>query len=268
VGYNFSIVKKLHGFRYLIIWPAIVFAAIFFVVYQQHNAAKKYTRHRAEYCASLRATAEQKKACVEEGASAHDYLPWGYDLITWPEGITTWAVLATGFIIGWQSWETRKSANASEKSIILQFRPKILVRGGEVRRERKTLTYIVTNAGGSEAKIIATRIAALMAEEWPIAFLNSQDSPQNTLLGAGLSDERNIDLPENITNALGRAIFANGANKKWGPKTQIVPGIIFAGTIRYEDRIGIVRSMGFCRRYDPDLKKFVPTGDDDYNYSD
>lgn len=150
-----------------------------------------------------------------------------------------WGLILTLWFIAVQAKETAKAAKASEKSataaekaIILQFRPKVIVRGGEVRHERKTLTYIVTNAGGSEAKIVAARIATLMAEEWPMAFLDSQDSPQNTRLGAGLSAERNIDLPENITNALGAAIFANGANKIYGPKTQVVPEIMFAGTIR------------------------------------
>jgi hypothetical protein len=109
-------VKKLLDFRNLIIGATVVVAAIFFVAYQQHNAAEKYKCHRAEYCASLLATAEQKKACIEEGANAHDYLPWGYELFGWPEGITTWAIIATGFVIGWQAWETRRAAEASEKS--------------------------------------------------------------------------------------------------------------------------------------------------------
>jgi hypothetical protein len=96
-------------------------AAISFVAYKQHKAAEKYKHHRAEYCASLTATAEQKKACIEEGATAHDYLPWWYELLRWPEGITTWAIIATGFVIGWQSWETRRAAEATAKSADAAF---------------------------------------------------------------------------------------------------------------------------------------------------
>ena len=61
-------------------------------------------------------SAEQKKACIEEGASAKDYLPWGYELISWPDGITLWALILTGFAIVWQSYETRKAAIATQVS--------------------------------------------------------------------------------------------------------------------------------------------------------
>jgi hypothetical protein len=83
-----------------------------FMAYQQHRAADKYKNHRAEYCSALTATAEQKKACIEERTSARDYLPWRYELFSWPEGITTWAIILTGFAIAWQSYETRKAAES------------------------------------------------------------------------------------------------------------------------------------------------------------
>lgn len=117
--YNYSIMKKLFGLsRRVIIGAAIGFsvAAIFFVAYQQQRASQKYKTHREEYCSSIVATAAQKKACTEKGKSARDYLPWGYILVSWPEGITTWAIIATGLMISWQSWETRKAAKASEEA--------------------------------------------------------------------------------------------------------------------------------------------------------
>jgi hypothetical protein len=41
----------------------------------------------------------------------------GWDrFVKWPEGITAWAIIATLIVIGWQSWETRKAAQATRKS--------------------------------------------------------------------------------------------------------------------------------------------------------
>lgn len=90
------------------------------MAYKQHDASERYKRNRAEYCSTLVGTAEQKKSCTEETASARDYLPWGYELVAWPEGIGAWVLILTGAAIGWQSWETRKSAQAARDSIRLQ----------------------------------------------------------------------------------------------------------------------------------------------------
>jgi len=120
LGYNFPIVKKVLEFRFWII--GFIGCAVFvsFMAYQQHRAAEKYKDHRAEYCAALVGTAEQKKACVEERTNSAYYLPWRYELFSWPEGITTWAIILTGFAIAWQSSETRKSANAALRSVKVQ----------------------------------------------------------------------------------------------------------------------------------------------------
>jgi hypothetical protein len=57
-------------------------------------------------------------------------------LLAWPEGITCWAVIATLIVIGWQSWETRKAAEASRDSITLTLgkeRPRVSVTAPEDR---------------------------------------------------------------------------------------------------------------------------------------
>lgn len=38
---------------------------------------------------------------------------WWDKLLSWPEGITAWAVLLTLYAIVWQAWETRKAAEAA-----------------------------------------------------------------------------------------------------------------------------------------------------------
>jgi hypothetical protein len=46
-----------------------------------------------------------------------DCVPCRYKLLAWPEGITAWAILATLFVVGWQSWETRRAAQAGQSSV-------------------------------------------------------------------------------------------------------------------------------------------------------
>jgi hypothetical protein len=115
--------KRLGWREWVIIGAAIGFsiAAILFVAHKQHRATQEYKAHREEYCSSLGSnTPDQTKECREEGNSASDYLPWGYNLISWPEGITTWAIIFTGFFIALQALETHKAAEATRDSIRLQ----------------------------------------------------------------------------------------------------------------------------------------------------
>lgn len=108
--------KWLRDKRFWIIGATVVFAAILFVSHKQQDAASKYKAHRAEYCAAFSPTKVQKEACIEEKANAQDYLPWGYKLFVWPDGIATWAIILTGFAIAWQSSETSNAAAAARDS--------------------------------------------------------------------------------------------------------------------------------------------------------
>ena len=156
LGYNFRIMKRWLAFWRWVVGAAIVFGTIFFVACQQHRAAEKYKRHRQEYCSALVALPEQKKACIEKGASANDYLPWGYELLIWPEGMTTWAIIATGFFIAWQSFETRKAAKAAllnAQAVINSERPWIVPKAAIVGG-----AFVVTgeNRGRTPALILSS----------------------------------------------------------------------------------------------------------------
>lgn len=160
----------------MVIGAAIGFsiAAIFFVTYKQHDAADKYKRHRQEYCAAFTTSTEQKEACTEETASANDYLPWGYKLVAWPESITTWAIIFTGFAVVWQAWGTGKAARATQVSVQLviakerariavDFPPNALdLDDGPEWTEGMNVVYagtqiIVANLGGANAFNVIAR---------------------------------------------------------------------------------------------------------------
>jgi len=86
------------------------------VAYEQHYTHEKYEAQRQKDCVALSVSPEEKHACDKEAQSRKDYAPWWYVLFAWPEGITTWAIIATGFIIAWQSSATSKAASAAADS--------------------------------------------------------------------------------------------------------------------------------------------------------
>src|SRR5215831_12693426 len=47
--------------------------------------------------------------------------------------VATWSLVAVGIVtfivIGWQAWETRRSANTSERMMLMSNQPKLIVRG-------------------------------------------------------------------------------------------------------------------------------------------
>jgi hypothetical protein len=92
----------------------LVVSTIVFVTYQNQRAANKYQRICQEQISKVSPGAGEKDtASAKECDDPKDYMPWWYKLVAWPEGIGGWALIATGFVIAWQSYETRKTANAS-----------------------------------------------------------------------------------------------------------------------------------------------------------
>jgi hypothetical protein len=109
------------------------------MAYEQHRAREKYEAKREEACIHLAITFEQKYSCTKEAQSRHDYLPWWYVLVAW-EGITTWGLIFTGFVIAWQSSETRRAAIATEDAVKAAETSYTLARDTSERELRAYLT--------------------------------------------------------------------------------------------------------------------------------
>lgn len=80
-------------------------------------------------------------------------------LVIWPEGVTAWLILFTLGAITWQAWETRKAAEAANRSIEVgktKERAKMLVEIGALDLYtgfRPQATFTVTNVGETNAAI-------------------------------------------------------------------------------------------------------------------
>ena len=125
LGYNYQIMLKILrtiAVRMLpwIIGGAVVVGAIVSVARQQHRAAEEYEAAREKRCASsFPLDPEKQGTCKHERDGPGNYLPWGYILVAWPEGIIAWAIIVTGVFIAWQGYETRKAVKAANAQIAM-----------------------------------------------------------------------------------------------------------------------------------------------------
>jgi len=70
--------------------------------------------------------------------------------VAWPEGITVWAIIGTGFVIAWQSNETRKAAENAGKQLAFQqetLRPRLKVTEftNDVFRQAMAGEWVIVN---------------------------------------------------------------------------------------------------------------------------
>lgn len=134
---------------------AIVASAIVSVAYEQHYAREKYQAQSQADCIALAISPTEEHSCAKKAQNRKNYAPWRYELVTWPEGITTWAIILTGFAIAVQSWETRKAANAAllnAQAVINSERPWFIAEVVEV--ESGIFKIRITNKGKTPALLM------------------------------------------------------------------------------------------------------------------
>lgn len=194
----------------------------------------------------------------------------------WPEGITAIAVILNLFAIAYQARQSRRavdaaleSVKATEKNMILQFRPKVIIRGGHVvdadRLEEATMEFAITNIGASAATVLETELVAkLVKYPSPTVSLFEQSFPISQLkLEPGKGHLHTFTLDKETTAAIQQMDFDHRNEAGKSKKT-----ILFAGTLRYRDELGILRRTGIFREYCAAKRRFVSLNDPDYEYAD
>jgi hypothetical protein len=109
-------------------------------------------------------------------------------LLSWPEGITGWAIIATLIVIGWQSYETARSADIANRTLLSTMRPRLIVRHISIHRGTRISTlgvpdadpwridFDVVNVGQSAARIeqhnfTSDRVEETLFQEQPVLYL-------------------------------------------------------------------------------------------------
>ncbi|HWY06177.1 MAG TPA: hypothetical protein VNY24_04910 [Candidatus Acidoferrales bacterium] len=180
----------------------------------------------------------------------------------------------TALVIGWQSWETRKAAEAARQSILLTHRPKLIVRN-VVSPQLETLHplasvedlvrsnagdqfegyFQVANVGNTPAVIQSIHDHIFVGNGLPMERQYSSNRIDEISLAAG--ESRRIELtPVNVPYETQGVIVREQIN------------VYVIGLIAYTDGLGIRRETAFCRRLDRALQRLVPVQDNDYEYAD
>jgi len=271
-------------------WPMIAFLLFIGAIlgmsrYAEHRKAENQENTQAS---SPQGTVTPNDASKStENADKAKHRPDFIDTFAWPEGATVWALFLTLIVIAWQSAETRAAAQATvasveavdrqadvmEKTLVLQFRPKIIVRCGDVHTSNVArigelpvgiLDFTVANTGGSGAKVLTCEVEVLAFITPPSPmFCHSHQFPSFELK-PGESTPHWAELRGDVNEAIR---LVDSLHPGTIGRSQ-AKHIYFVGVIWYEDRIGIRRSMAFSRRYNADLKRFIEVPDPDREYSD
>lgn len=154
-------------------WPFLLVlftGAIIAVAYEQHHASEKYQAQREADCIDLSVSPAEDDSCAKDAQNRKDYAPWWSVLVAWPEGITTWAIILTFAVIGWQADETRKAAEAgllNAQALINSERPWVLVK---VEPSKGIFGFdgfdiIAVNRGRTPAFIVSYTFDCLIVDE-------------------------------------------------------------------------------------------------------
>ena len=174
-----------------------------------------------------------------------------------------------------QAKQTERQADLMGTTLILQFRPKLVVSGGEVRdinvaefleQGGGTLTFVIGNSGGSPAHIINSKIVVKRQSAGSAhSIFDGAISLGEFSLQPGERVEKEIAVSGGETSAIAIAM----AKARFQKLTAPVEAIYFLGVVFYRDDLGLVRSMGFNRIYDAESQRFKKMdGDSDYEYGD
>jgi hypothetical protein len=154
----------------------------------------------------------------------------------------------------------------------LQFRPRLTIKGGFVDGTRTTDTkevlggrveFVIINTGGTPAQVYKSQFVAKIVD-YSVA--------QFSLFSGSVSiGEFNLRPGEGVTKKISFGLDTlEEIKKQLGDPASIAlrKPVYFVGTLSYRDDLGISRSIGVFRKFDPTQYCFVPIKDSDAEYDD
>jgi len=167
-----------------------------------------------------------------------------------------------------------QQSTAAEKTITLQFRPRIAIRGITIhdwnvapfmQEPTPRIQVTIVNAGATQADIVEGRIQTYSGDCLPIPDFEKAEQMTPFSLQPGESVATSVFTEGLVTTAIGWLLARPTSPFS---KDAIRASVYIAGFIRYKDSVGIHRNRGFFRVYEPQKRRFVPVEDTDYEYDD
>jgi hypothetical protein len=183
-----------------------------------------------------------------------------------------------------------RQANIAEKTLVLQLRPRIIVRGGSVTNLNEDpllngdppgtpasgeVHFVVVNIGGTPARITNCGAVVKTSTQLSTPLMDGATQFGERILQSGEAWPCNITLEESTTLTVSSAIdeWVEAQPPLFGAKRPAIsvnpsPAINFIGLIVYMDDLGIKRTTSFFRLFDPSKRRFVLRSDPEAEYSD
>jgi hypothetical protein len=270
----------------------LVFGFAVYVAVQDERTAQQPAQEAEQSSKSTIATVPDANHPQKDITKTERNLPSWYGFFRWPNGTTTWAILLTLLAIAEQNRllkqyviATKDGVEATRRNIALQFRPRLIVRRGEleygslaVGGKPAKIHYTVANVGGTNARILRAWGSVDYADVpgfWgnpskgqrltPPAYSQQFDSVEPLLLRAGEDRRLTLELDQTIFDKV-KFIQMRMTHNSTNP--QIVGLIAFRADIQYSDDTGIERKTGIWRSLDIETMCFTPIEDSEYEYQD
>jgi hypothetical protein len=171
--------------------------------------------------------------------------------------------------------EMQKTGEIESKTLILQYRPKIIVRNAKALQFSSEigkpgeceLRFTMVNTGGSPAHITAGGFIQLMSViGQSVGKIEMKEGDRTSISQFTLQPGQQVTidktLPTGTINDDEWALFRDGIEVGF-PKYIYLLGAIF-----YLDDLDIPRATGISRKYDSKTLAFVPDKDSEQEYSD
>lgn len=169
--------------------------------------------------------------------------------------------------------EMRKVSEIENRSLILQYRPKLIVRSAKAAdfntalglQARCRMEFQLVNTGGSAAHIFAGEIrllAVLAISEHDIRMMHGTEHGigiTSLQPGVGTNVEEWMTTGALVDTEWMDFYEGRAAERRY---------LYLQGTIWYRDDLGIPRRTGLSRKYDPSTRRFTPEKDSEEEYSD
>lgn len=259
--------------KYLWVCGLLLFVS-FFVTYQYEKRAHDAgtADRRGQLPAVAANDAPEPRAYSKQANRNSPGWNFAHLVFGWPNGVTVWAVLVTLVVIAEQTHETRRAANAtsiaaenamvqselSRKTLIQQYRPKLIVRGCVPLKGK--LSLVIVNTGGTPAYLTELLFSLKVLDGTPPVAGFASQLPAEVRFAPGEMLSHFIEFEPEIM----RAIQAKDKALTLGA---VEDSILCIALLRYRDDLGINRVTGISRAYDARFAKFVPvqwSAEDEY----
>jgi hypothetical protein len=187
-------------------------------------------------------------------------------VLAWVAGLQLFALIVQAIVFAFTLGATRKAADAARGALIATARPKIIVRRVEAHfplppRRSVSAQFRITNVGGNGA-ILVERNAILVAS----IQQGGQPFPEYPI-GSATKDGHRLESGDFVADP--DTFFASASIDPSEEEIRSGTSMLFlVGYVKYRDEAGVVREMGFGRKFDPKTNRFHPLKDPEVEYGD